>query len=204
MKLANPDLKVVVLGTEMDLFSIGGSHFIQAARRNMDLTVICMNTLPIYWREETVLEEGEEGEAGELDQRLVLYSKKDRKLNLPNFADMAKAQYVARWTGLHWEEITQSITCGLNKPGFAFIEVLVPWIPPDRYGFPDEDPWAMLKVSYEFSETQQDIDTRLADLNHNEKLYVGQFIDKEAADYMANLNVHFEKRFGDKYQRYVG
>jgi 2-oxoglutarate ferredoxin oxidoreductase subunit beta len=43
LKLANPELKVVVFSGDGDLFGIGGNHFIHAARRNMDLTVICVN-----------------------------------------------------------------------------------------------------------------------------------------------------------------
>ena len=37
LKLANPNLKVVVYSGDGDLFSIGGNHFVHAARRNMDL-----------------------------------------------------------------------------------------------------------------------------------------------------------------------
>src|SRR5512138_241895 len=45
LKLANPHLKVVVYSGDGDLFAIGGNHFIHAARRNMDLTVICVNNM---------------------------------------------------------------------------------------------------------------------------------------------------------------
>lgn len=43
LKLGNPELKVVVISGDGDLMAIGGNHFIHAARRNMDLTVICVN-----------------------------------------------------------------------------------------------------------------------------------------------------------------
>ena len=43
LKLARPDLKVVVYSGDGDLIAIGGNHFIHAARRNVDLTVICVN-----------------------------------------------------------------------------------------------------------------------------------------------------------------
>ncbi|MCD6082053.1 2-oxoacid:ferredoxin oxidoreductase subunit beta, partial [candidate division WOR-3 bacterium] len=43
LKIANPDLTVVVIAGDGDLFSIGGNHFIHAARRNVDLTIICVN-----------------------------------------------------------------------------------------------------------------------------------------------------------------
>jgi 2-oxoglutarate ferredoxin oxidoreductase subunit beta len=43
LKLANPELKVVVYSGDGDLIAIGGNHFMHAARRNADLTVICVN-----------------------------------------------------------------------------------------------------------------------------------------------------------------
>ncbi|MEM2917711.1 MAG: thiamine pyrophosphate-dependent enzyme, partial [Candidatus Bathyarchaeia archaeon] len=43
VKLANPNLKVVVISGDGDLFAIGGNHFIHAARRNVDIQVICAN-----------------------------------------------------------------------------------------------------------------------------------------------------------------
>jgi len=43
LKLANPRLKVVVFSGDGDLVSIGGNHFIHTARRNLDITVLCIN-----------------------------------------------------------------------------------------------------------------------------------------------------------------
>ena len=41
--LSNPELKVVVFSGDGDLIAIGGNHFIHAARRNLNLTIICVN-----------------------------------------------------------------------------------------------------------------------------------------------------------------
>jgi len=43
VKLADPDLNVIVFTGDGDLAGIGGNHFIHAARRNVDMTVICVN-----------------------------------------------------------------------------------------------------------------------------------------------------------------
>ena len=45
MKLANPSLQVVVYSGDGDLSAIGGNHLIHAARRNIDLKVICVNNM---------------------------------------------------------------------------------------------------------------------------------------------------------------
>ena len=43
LKLGNPKLKVVVISGDGDIMAIGGNHFIHAARRNIDMTIICVN-----------------------------------------------------------------------------------------------------------------------------------------------------------------
>ncbi len=43
LKLARPDLTVLVAGGDGDGFSIGGNHFLHACRRNVDLTYIVMD-----------------------------------------------------------------------------------------------------------------------------------------------------------------
>ena len=45
LKLANPKLNVVVYSGDGDLSAIGGNHLIHAARRNINLKVICVNNL---------------------------------------------------------------------------------------------------------------------------------------------------------------
>ncbi len=45
LKMANPKLNVVVYSGDGDLFAIGGNHLIHAARRNVDLKVICVNNM---------------------------------------------------------------------------------------------------------------------------------------------------------------
>jgi len=47
LKLGNPDLNVVVLSGDGDLFGIGGNHLLHVARRNTNITVIC-NSNKIY------------------------------------------------------------------------------------------------------------------------------------------------------------
>src|SRR3972149_1851924 len=45
VKMFNPDLCVMVVSGDGDLTSIGGNHLIHAARRNIDLKVICANNM---------------------------------------------------------------------------------------------------------------------------------------------------------------
>ena len=43
VKLANPDLEVMVAGGDGDGFSIGAGHFVHAVRRNVDVTYVVMD-----------------------------------------------------------------------------------------------------------------------------------------------------------------
>ena len=43
VKLANPDLEVMVAGGDGDGFSIGAGHFVHAVRRNVDMTYVVMD-----------------------------------------------------------------------------------------------------------------------------------------------------------------
>ena len=43
IKLANPDLHVIVISGDGDATAIGGNHFIHACRRNIDITTIVFN-----------------------------------------------------------------------------------------------------------------------------------------------------------------
>ena len=48
LKMANPRLKVVVISGDGDISSIGGNHLIHTARRNIDITIICINNFTLY------------------------------------------------------------------------------------------------------------------------------------------------------------
>ena len=121
VKLSNPDLKVVVFTGDGDLAAIGGNHFIHACRRNIDLTVICMNN-QIYGMT------GGQGSpttpTGALSTTTP-YGSKEPAFDLSELAVAAGANYVARWTSYHVKELTRAILTGFRTPGLSFIEAMV-------------------------------------------------------------------------------
>ncbi len=128
MKLANPELSVVVFSGDGDLFAIGGNHFLHAARRNMDLTVICVNNFNYGMTG---------GQAAPTSPSMAKtsttpFGNPEPPFNLPLLAYASGATYVARWTMLHTRDLTQSIVEALERRGFSFIEVLAPC--PTGYG----------------------------------------------------------------------
>jgi 2-oxoglutarate ferredoxin oxidoreductase subunit beta len=128
VKLANPELEVVVISGDGDLFAIGGNHFIHAARRNIGLKVICANNF-IYG-----MTGGQVGPTTPLESLTTTtpYGNIEHPFNLIHLAAASGATYVARWTTLHVRRLTQSIKRMLQKKGFCFIEVVSPC--PEIYG----------------------------------------------------------------------
>ncbi len=124
IKLANPNLKVVVISGDGDLAGIGGNHLIHAARRNLEITVICVNNL-VY---------GMTGGQFSPTTPRGAITKTTLKGNLEYPFDLARlvanagASYAARWTTVHKTELQSSIEKALKKgqKGFAFIEVISP------------------------------------------------------------------------------
>jgi 2-oxoglutarate/2-oxoacid ferredoxin oxidoreductase subunit beta len=128
MKLANPELSLIVFSGDGDIFAIGGNHFIHAARRNVDMTVVCLNNLNYG------MTGGQVAATTPLGARTTTSPKGNPELpfNLPLLAYASGATYVARWTILHVRDLIDSIRTALLKPGFSFIEVLGPC--PVNYG----------------------------------------------------------------------
>jgi 2-oxoglutarate ferredoxin oxidoreductase subunit beta len=174
MKLANPELNVVVFSGDGDLFAIGGNHFIHAARRNVDLTVVCVNNFNY----------GMTG--GQVAATTPLMAKTtttpvgnpDTPFNLPLLAYASGATYVARWTILHTRDLTESIGEALQNRGFSFIEVLAPC--PVNYGRRNKESGLdSLKIYQERSIIRNDAQPWELDIDFERGIILGKFIELE-------------------------
>jgi 2-oxoglutarate ferredoxin oxidoreductase subunit beta len=200
LKLANPELNVVVVSGDGDIAGIGGNHFIHAARRNLDLTIICVNNFNYAMTG---------GQVAATTPTLANASTApfgnfEYPFNLPYLAEASGATYVARWTALHLRRVTKSIQEALGRRGFSFIEVITPCVTlyarRNRLG----DGLNLLKYYHEKSEIQHGADTRNVDISYQGKLIVGKFVDKDKPTFLDCMNEHFGKVLGDKYKRYGG
>ncbi|MFP3853537.1 MAG: thiamine pyrophosphate-dependent enzyme [Anaerolineales bacterium] len=122
LKLANPDLMVTVFSGDGDLAAIGGNHLIHAARRNIDLKVICINNF-IYG-----MTGGQFGPTTPRGARSTTSQSgnPEQPFNLPYLLAGAGANFVSRWSAIHVRQIQRDILYAFSKPGFTFIEVLSP------------------------------------------------------------------------------
>jgi len=177
-KLANPELKVAVISGDGDLFAIGGNHFIHAARRNVDIQVICANNFNYG------MTGGQYGPTTPLDAWTTTtpYGNIEHPFNLVHLAAASGAIYVARWTTLHVRRLTESIKKATQKQGFSFIEVVTPC--PEIYGRRNKmatgiDMMNWFKTASEIRNYSDPAEAKIAP----EKIIVGEFIDIEKPTY---------------------
>jgi 2-oxoglutarate ferredoxin oxidoreductase subunit beta len=113
-------LKVVVISGDGDLVAIGGNHLIHAARRNIDMTVICVNNY-IYG-----MTGGQMGPTTFTGDRTTTspYGNPERPFDLARLVAAAGANYVARWTTAHPVQAARSIRTAIERRGFSFIEMI--------------------------------------------------------------------------------
>jgi len=142
LKLANPALKVVVFSGDGDLAAIGGNHLIHAGRRNIDMTVICVNNFTYG------MTGGQLGPTTPLKARTTTsrLGNIEKPFNMPNLAAASGAVYVARWTAAQVSQLEKAITEALLKRGFSFVEVISPC--PTYYGRMNNQPTGLEQMRY--------------------------------------------------------
>ena len=198
LKLSNPELKVIVFSGDGDLISIGGNHFIHAARRNMDLKVFCVNNF-IY-----AMTGGQCAPTTPVgaNASTTPYGNSDRPFNLPLLAASCGAVYVARWTSLHIRRLTKAMTEALEKPGFSFVEIIAPcstlYARRNRLGTGLD----LLKFYHDNSELKHGADLDTLDINFQEKIIVGKFVDKDKPTFIDNWNNRLQEKLGEKFVPY--
>ncbi len=192
LKLTNPSLKVIpIIG---DLITLGGNHLVHAGRRNMELTVICINSF--------IYREIAHKSAPETTTKFSAYSTFEEPFNIPHLANSCGAVYTARWTALHTDELAKSITEALQKNGLSVIEVLAPGL--NYYQGIDKIESSLLNFYYENSEIKEGIEPRETEIRNDQKIIIGRFTTLERPTYLDTYNAQLTRVLGDKFIPYSG
>ena len=195
LKLANPKLNVVVYSGDGDLSAIGGNHLIHAARRNVDVKVICVNNL-IY-----AMTGGQTAPTtpSHVTTSTNPYGTFDPNFNLPHLVEAAGAVYVARWTTFHVRQLARSMAEVFKKPGFCFIEILSPC--PTLYQRRNKmgDGLDAMKFYKEHSKIKNGASTSEVGLTKTGEIIVGKFVDRDRPDYLNAAREQFVESLGDRY-----
>ena len=120
IKLARPELTVVVVSGDGDASAIGGNHLIHACRRNIDMTIIVLNNSNYGMTS---------GQYSPLTPQGCIattspYGNVEQSFDLCELAKACGATYVARTTTYHYEMITKQVVKGIRHKGISFIEVI--------------------------------------------------------------------------------
>lgn len=178
IKMAKPEMTVIVISGDGDLSAIGGNHLIHSARRNIDITTICYNN-NIYGmtggQYSPTTPPSEKGTTAP-------YGNIDRPFDVTQLAAGAGATYAARATAYHVTQLDRYIEKAIRHKGFSFVEAISSC--PTYYGRKNKkgtvvDMMKFLKENF--------VDVKVASKQPPEKtagkfLY-GEFMEKEAPEY---------------------
>ncbi len=122
IKLAKPELKVIVVMGDGDATAIGGNHLIHAARRNLDLTAIIVNNLNYG------MTGGQYSPTTPLGSKAATapYGHLEAPFDISALTVTAGASFVARSTVYHVTQLDQMLGLAMERKGFGVVEVLSP------------------------------------------------------------------------------
>jgi len=128
IKLANPELEVIVISGDGDASAIGGNHLIHAARRNIGLTLLVLNN-SIY-----AMTGGQFSPTTPSHDYATTspFGNLDRDFDIAQLALAAGASYAARGNAFHTNVTTKLIQDGIAHKGFSVIDIMS--ICPTYYG----------------------------------------------------------------------
>lgn len=120
IKLARPELKVIVISGDGDASAIGGNHLIHAARRNIDLTLL------VYQNGTYGMTGGQSAPTtrpGQISSTAPA-GHLERPFDLCELVKAAGASFVGRGTAYHFDALARLLTQAISKKGFSFVEAI--------------------------------------------------------------------------------
>ncbi len=120
IKLAKPELNVIVIMGDGDCAAIGGNHFIHAARRNIDVTALVINN-QIYG-----MTGGQYSPTTPVDYMATTapYGDAEPGFDLCGVAQSAGATFVGRVAPVRMPELINTMAKALQHTGFSFVEAV--------------------------------------------------------------------------------
>jgi len=191
VKMAKPEMKVIVVTGDGDATAIGGNHYIHAARRNIDITVILFNnniygmtggqvspTTPINYKAST-----------------APFGNPENSFNISGLAEAAGASFVARSTVYDAVILGKYIEKAILKKGFSVVEVMTPC--PTAFGRRNRigDGVAMMKQLRDDSIPINKA-AKLSESELNGKVVTGIIVDRERPEYTENYKQLIERLKG--------
>ena len=124
IKLARPELEVIVFGGDGDAFAIGAGHFVHACRRNVDMCYVIMDNAVYGLTKEQYAPTAHVGYVSKTTPEGSV----EQSINPLTLAIASGATYVARGFSSKPKDVTELIKRGLTHKGFAFIQIYSPCV----------------------------------------------------------------------------
>lgn len=178
IKAFNPKLHTVVIMGDGDSVTIGGNHFLHAARRNIDLTAIVINNFNYGMTGGQV----SSTTPGESFTSTTSFGNPERDIDICALAEVAGANYIARETPDHGWDMKERIKEALTKKGFSLMEVFSPC--PIHFGKNNEmeQPRDMLHWIRERC-LHVDRYRKLSEEERKGRFPIGKLVDRDAPDF---------------------
>ncbi len=179
IKLAKPHLKVVIFAGDGDAAAIGGNHLIQAARRNIDVTMIVVNNLTFG------MTGGQVAPTTPQHSRSTTtpYGNPEEPFDLCKLVAAAGGTFVARTSTFRPRVAVNQLKKALRHEGFAFLEIVTPC--PTYFGrkaIGSGEPVNLLQWIEDNSLTSRQAGT-MDDEQLAGKFILGTFVDKQRPVY---------------------
>lgn len=196
MKIARPDLEVTVMSGDGDLFNIGGNHILHAARRNVDLNVLCVNNFNYG------MTGGQFGATTPTGAKTATtpYGNFEPPFSLPRLVSAMGASFVARWTTLHVRQLVSAFQRAMHVEGFAFIEIVSPCPPTFGELNSFEDGYAMMEYfrNHSIVDDNADLNNIQLTMRPPDPIVVGNFVDIRRPTYHELERDLIAKKLGER------
>ena len=178
VKMAKPKLNVVVVTGDGDATAIGGNHYIHAARRNINLTVILMNNY-IYGM--TGGQVSPTTPVGKMASTAP-FGNLEPSFNISGLAEAAGASFVARGTAYHAVQLARFVEKAMLKNGFSVVEAMSPC--PTVYGRRNKlrNGVVMLQELKDLAVPVKKAE-KMTEEEREGKVITGIFVDKDKPEY---------------------
>ena len=122
IKLANPELTVIIVGGDGDGLGIGAGHFVNAGRRNVDLTYLLFN------KEVYGLTQGQGAPTLQLGLKTKSLAEPNiqESVNGPSLAYASGFTWIGRGYSYNVRHLVHMITRAVEHPGLSFLDIVQP------------------------------------------------------------------------------
>lgn len=120
IKLARPELTMIITTGDGDALAIGGNHFIHACRRNIDMTVIIYSNAIYGMTGGQVSPTTPEGAMSTTSP----HGNMEPAFDACSLAEAAGATFVARSTAYHMQELEKVLKAAIEHKGMSIVEVI--------------------------------------------------------------------------------